>query len=128
MNARIHTVEQYLFGNKGKTSRISPSSLVVAPRSRRLPTGEERKWLEIRATGGHQSGTGDRGGDLKIYKDTLTLNLELKDLSEIFRVAVANGFVGAKAVEYLLQAQSNLEKAIAEMVDCNEEASIKRVS
>jgi hypothetical protein len=65
---------------------------------------------------------------LKIYKDTLTPNLDLKDLSEIFRVAIANGLVGAKALEYLLQAHSNLEKAIAEMVDSNEEASIKRVS
>jgi hypothetical protein len=115
MNARIHTVEQYRFGNKGKKSRVAANSLAITPRSRRRANGNETRWLEIKATGTHEYGTGDRGGDWKVYTDTLILNLDAKDLEAILRAAIASKLVAETASEYLLGAQLNLEKAIAEL-------------
>ena len=113
---------------RGRLHGVAANSLSITPRSRRRAKGDEARWLEIKATGAHEYGTGESGGDWKLYTDTLTINLDTNDLEAILRAAIANKLVAGTAIEYLLEAHSNLEKAIAEIGASEQLADRERAS
>src|SRR5690242_19297146 len=93
MKASIHTAKDSCLEtkkSKGKELSISrgPIAKIKAVNRRGVVVS-----LEITATRSRNPGTGERYGAFKAYGDSLKLELEPKDLSEILTAAIANGLI-----------------------------------